>query len=142
MKYIEVATLPAGCSYGELALIRHKPRAATIRATEDCHFAVLEKIDYQKVFGKIQEKILNQKIDFLKSVVVFKSWNRVAVAKLTYYFKEVELLRGHYLYREGEPCRQTFVIQSGSFEATKNAFNDLKITIQGNRFYPQISNFR
>lgn len=30
--YNEVAVLPAGCSFGELALINNKPRAATIRA--------------------------------------------------------------------------------------------------------------
>ena len=41
--YKEVAILPAGTSFGELALISHKPRAATIRAKEDWHFAVLEK---------------------------------------------------------------------------------------------------
>jgi CRP-like cAMP-binding protein len=30
--FIEVATLPAGTSFGELALISSKPRAATIKA--------------------------------------------------------------------------------------------------------------
>ena len=60
--YNEVAILPTGESFGELALISNKPRAATIRAKEDCHFAVLEKSDYQKVYGVIQEKILNRKV--------------------------------------------------------------------------------
>ena len=52
--YKEVAVLPAGASFGELALISHKPRAATIRAKEDCHLAVLEKADYQKVYFGIR----------------------------------------------------------------------------------------
>lgn len=64
--YKEVVVLPAGTSFGELALISHKPRAATIRAKVDCHFAVLEKADYQKVYGVIQEKILNRKVNFFK----------------------------------------------------------------------------
>ena len=62
MNYQEIIVLPAGASFGELALISNKPRAATIRAKEDWHFAVLEKQDYQKVYGVIQEKILNRKI--------------------------------------------------------------------------------
>jgi CRP-like cAMP-binding protein len=33
-KYNEVTVLPAGSSFGELALISSKPRAATIRAKE------------------------------------------------------------------------------------------------------------
>lgn len=60
MHYISVASLTVGHSFGELALISHKPRAATIRAAEDCEFAVLDKADYQRVYGKIQEKKLNK----------------------------------------------------------------------------------
>ena len=37
-KYNEVAVLPAGSTFGELALISSKPRAATIRAKTDSYF--------------------------------------------------------------------------------------------------------
>lgn len=42
-KYTQVAILSAGQSFGELSLISHKPRSATIRCIEDCRFAVLSK---------------------------------------------------------------------------------------------------
>jgi CRP-like cAMP-binding protein len=45
-KYIEIATLGAGKSFGDLALIGSKPRMASIRCIEDTHFAVLSKQDY------------------------------------------------------------------------------------------------
>ena len=44
--YKEVVVLRTGKSFGELALIKNKPRAATIRTSDDCHFAVMEKENY------------------------------------------------------------------------------------------------
>jgi CRP-like cAMP-binding protein len=38
-----VIRLPEGKCFGELALITHKPRAATIVALEPCHFAIMSK---------------------------------------------------------------------------------------------------
>jgi CRP-like cAMP-binding protein len=39
--FIEVVNLRAGKSFGELALIKNKPRAATVKCIEDCHFATM-----------------------------------------------------------------------------------------------------
>lgn len=58
----------AGDSFGEYALITNKPRSATVKCTENTHFAVLEKQDYQKVYGRLQEDKMNFKIDVLKKV--------------------------------------------------------------------------
>ena len=43
---MEVAILNHGSSFGELALISNKPRAATIKCITDTHFLVLHKQDY------------------------------------------------------------------------------------------------
>ena len=43
MKYVQVAVLKEGKSFGELALISLKPRSATIRCITDWKFAVLSK---------------------------------------------------------------------------------------------------
>ena len=48
----EVRVLEIGNSFGELALIENKPRAATIKCKENCHFAVLDK----QFFGHILSK--------------------------------------------------------------------------------------
>lgn len=117
--YNEVAVLPAGSSFGELALISSKPRAATIRTKCNSYFAVLEKEDYNKVYGVIQEKLLNEKIDFFKSLPVFSDWTRISVAKLTYFFYEKEFKRNHVVFQEGDPSRFCFIVIEGEFEATK-----------------------
>ena len=118
-KYNEVAVLPAGFSFGELALINNKPRAATIRAKTGWFFAVLNKEDYQKVLGVIYSKELNRKVDFFISIPMFSDWTRGAIEKLTYYFKSKEFKRNHYLYRQGDPCDYWYIVAGGEFEATK-----------------------
>ena len=52
----EVAILHSGKSFGELGLIRNKPRAATIKCIEDSHFATLDKYDYEISIAKIERK--------------------------------------------------------------------------------------
>jgi CRP-like cAMP-binding protein len=47
--FIQSTTIKSGKAFGELALIKNKPRAATIKCLEDCHFAVMQKIDFDKV---------------------------------------------------------------------------------------------
>ena len=49
---MDVLTLSDGGSFGELALITNKNRQATVVTDEDTHFAVLNKVTYQKALGK------------------------------------------------------------------------------------------
>ena len=46
-----VASLKAGATFGELALISNKPRAATIRAVGDSHFATLDRRTFNIIKG-------------------------------------------------------------------------------------------
>ena len=55
-RMLEVAVLSNGQSFGELALISNKPRAASIRAKTTCYFAILNKEDYQNVYGAMEQK--------------------------------------------------------------------------------------
>ena len=54
-EFREIAILHENATFGELALIDKKPRAATIQCVEDCSFAVLNKAEYTKVFMKIEK---------------------------------------------------------------------------------------
>ena len=38
--------------FGELALINKSERKATIRCREECHFAVLDKLSFEKILKK------------------------------------------------------------------------------------------
>jgi CRP-like cAMP-binding protein len=47
----EVKVIQAGEAFGELALIKNMPRAASIICKQDCHFGVLDKSHYKKILS-------------------------------------------------------------------------------------------
>ena len=73
-----------------MALVSKTTRAATIRTKTNWYFATLMKEDFEKVYGKHEEKILNAKIDFLKSMPIFCNWTRESIRKLTPFFESLE----------------------------------------------------
>lgn len=50
----EVAVIKSGKYFGELALLEKKPRLATVKAKDKCHFAVIEGSQFQEVFTEIE----------------------------------------------------------------------------------------
>ena len=67
----EVAVLYVGNSFGEMALMNDRPRYFSVQCTEPTILGVLEKNDYHTI-AKAQEKLLNEKIDFLRNLEAFK----------------------------------------------------------------------
>lgn len=53
----KIKTIGQGGSFGELALMENKPRAATILCEENCHFAILEKEFFNGILSLILNKI-------------------------------------------------------------------------------------
>lgn len=51
IKQKKIKVLTAGASFGELALMEKKPRAATIKCDTECHFAVLEKDHFNDILS-------------------------------------------------------------------------------------------
>ena len=90
---MEVAVLRNGKGFGELALIKNKPRAATIKCLEECHVAVMSKADYEKVLKKIEQKNLAKMVEFLHSLPFFRVWTRTSLSKLQYIFEQKQFLR-------------------------------------------------
>jgi CRP-like cAMP-binding protein len=69
--FITIAKLHEGSAFGELALLEHKPRMATVRCLNTCHFMVLNKDNYTRVIGAKEKRLYHEKINFLKNIPIF-----------------------------------------------------------------------
>lgn len=116
---IEVNTLNTGASFGELALLSNKPRAATIICKEDCHFAVLEKDDFRRILKSAEEKKLLEEMNFFASLYIFKNWN-FNLVKMLYVNTQTKSFRlNEFVYEEDEESEGVYILQNGTFIVTK-----------------------
>lgn len=132
----EVATLMPGETFGQAAIINEKPRYYTAICSEACVFLRLFKTDYLGLEGS-QEKHANEKMEFLRMLNMFKTWSRISLYNLTFYFKEVKFRRAAKVYSEGDPANMVYIIKEGEFKFTQkfsiNAGNILTATGKGSK---------
>ena len=114
--FVEVKTLNAGKSFGELALINNIPRAATISSRSECYFAVVARADYQRVFKKMEWKEVQSKIDFFLGVPFISHWTRHQVNRLILSFTEQNFHRNQAVYQQGDAVNMVYIVKSGVFE--------------------------
>jgi CRP-like cAMP-binding protein len=112
---IEVVQFSKGGSFGELALESSKPRAASIKCKQPCHFVVLEKSDYNRLILKLIRDKRNNLVSFLQSLPIFSKITKGTIAKLTYNFREKEYTQGQTVYREGERASDVYIVIEGEF---------------------------
>lgn len=72
----KVGWIKAGKSFGELALRTTKPRAARIVWNSPWEFAVMCKADYDKILLKIEERLVNDIVEFFQSIPLFSAWSK------------------------------------------------------------------
>lgn len=114
-----VVQLHSGMSFGELALIKDQPRAASIYCETDCHFAVLSKEDYMNVIGKLEARKLDIFIEFLHSIPTFRNWTKKKLELLTYHFAKVNYKRKQVVFAIDSQAKYVYIVTSGEFELSK-----------------------
>jgi CRP-like cAMP-binding protein len=119
---ITVAQLGSGVSFGELALIKDQPRAASILCATDCHMAVLLKEDYMKIIGRAEARKLDKTIELLKEIPFFSKWSKRKLEKMTYYFQVRQFKRKDTVFKHGTPSTHVYIVKSGEFELNKPIF--------------------
>ena len=116
---ITVANLHSGMGFGELALIKNQPRAASIQCSTNCHLAVLDKQDYMKIIGRAEVRLLDLTIEFLYEIPFFKKWSKKKLGKLSYYLEKKKYLRKQAVFTYGSNAKHVYIVKSGEFELTK-----------------------
>lgn len=111
-----IKDLSDGGSFGEAALIKGKSamRNATILCKSDCYFAVLDKENYERIIGEHQQRQLNEKINFLKRVMILRCMNTQDLSTLNYFFELKILKYREVIFRQGDKLDCIYVIKSGT----------------------------
>lgn len=115
----QVATYDNGMAFGELALIKDQPRAASVLCETDCHFAVLSKEDYLNIIGKIEARRLDLFIEFLSLIPTFRYWTKKKLELLSYLFTKVDYKRKQNVFNIGSPPEYVYIVIDGEFELWK-----------------------
>ena len=112
----KVDEFKTGRGFGELALMNSKPRAASIKALEDCSFATLSKKDYDNIIGQAMRRDFEAKTTVLINIPAFKHLTSNTLKMVTFYMKEKTYNKNTILFNEGDPVKGLFLVKEGEFE--------------------------
>jgi len=138
--HVGVPYLP-GTAFGELALMYGSPRAATIRAKEDCKLWKIDRKAFRGITGQHKLKQTERHFDFLRNVKIGdkvlgdvlsdSDIHAMALASQKDTFK-----RGHVIVREGERGDIFYLIESGSVDVLKKETGDKPVkTLTTGQFF-------
>lgn len=111
----EVSQMHAGKSFGELALISDRPRAASVVCKNRVVVAVLKKEDFKKILGTVSEKKIEKKVKFLQTIPFFSGWSKLGLYKLSYFFKVASFCKNQKVYKEGDIASDVYIVIEGEF---------------------------
>ncbi len=130
---LNLARLRYGAVFGEMALIRQAPRAATVTAVSDCDLLELSR-DFLEQEGQNLSSVTKALHEFTHerflanlaaTCAVFKPFPRTIRATILKKFETLNAQPGDVLIREGEQGRGLYLILKGHVEVMKaNPEND------------------
>ncbi len=108
-----VAALPAGLSFGELALMNTEPRTASIICLEDTEFMTVEKADYDRILKTVMQAKLKKKEEYFLQVSVLRNASSKYLAMMSYFFIPRKFQRNSVLIRQGDAADSVYFVRKG-----------------------------
>ena len=133
-----IIELQAGDMFGDLALsANNAKRTATIITVDECHFACLTRELYCEFIEKGNERIRNNKINYLCGLNLLKSYPRfILERKLFNHFAFKTFQKDKYVLKTGEINNNIIFLKDGIFEMSfTGKLNDINELI--NFYYNQ-----
>ncbi|EAR90895.2 cyclic nucleotide-binding domain protein (macronuclear) [Tetrahymena thermophila SB210] len=152
--FVQVSTLKAGSSFGELALINDRPRLATIVCSQNCKFAVIDKDNFQRILKEQEEIKLIKALNLYSSIPLFENFSTYLLKQVHWSSFKVKYKMNEKVFAQGEESDCMYIVNSGQFlifqkfeQSTKTAieeeemnnlndeqfFNSYKIQPQGKK---------
>ena len=119
-EYKKLIELQTGDIFGDLALTGNNiKRTASIVSIDECHFACLTRELYSAFIEKGNERIRNNKINYLLSINILKSFPRfILEKKLFNHFGFKNFIRDKYLLKTNEISNDIIFLKDGIFEVS------------------------
>ncbi|XP_053677796.1 cGMP-dependent protein kinase, isozyme 2 forms cD5/T2 isoform X1 [Anopheles nili] len=115
-KYL--STLSGAKVLGELAILYHCQRTATITAATDCKLWAIERQCFQTIMMRTGLIRQAEYSDFLKSVPIFKNLPEDTLCKISDVLEECYYQKGDYIIRQGARGDTFFIISKGQVRVT------------------------
>ncbi|KAL4511922.1 hypothetical protein ABPG72_012767 [Tetrahymena utriculariae] len=116
----EIKIIESGHSIGDIALLRDQKRNSGIICKEDSHFLVLEKEDFNKIIADMEEREVQNKINFLKTLIIFESFSRRQLEISMIYLNKLKVRKGFLLCEEDKISAYIYIIIKGEFKVSKS----------------------
>ena len=119
-EYKKLIELSTGDIFGDLALTGNNiKRTASIVSIDECHFACLTRELYSAFIEKGNERIRNNKINYLLSINILKSFPRfILEKKLFNHFGFKNFIKDKYLLKTDEISNDIIFLKDGIFEVS------------------------
>ncbi|KAL4438842.1 hypothetical protein ABPG74_016562 [Tetrahymena malaccensis] len=118
-RLIQAKTLRYGQSFGELSLISKKPRLASIKADEDCHFAILEAQPFKQILQDSENEKLLKEMGFFADLPLFQTWNFNLIKQIYLNSIKKQYKRGERVFSQGDNPDKIFIVGSGQYTIFK-----------------------
>ena len=147
-KYEMVRKLTIGDTFGELALEnKNNKRTATIIACDTCHFAIINKEEYNILIKDSVKKYKKKFFNLIYSYKIFKTIN-IKLFDRDHYnnFRFSRIPKNRIILQDGAKCNEIYFILNGDFELyiekniyeINNIINKLKASVNQMKYLLKI----
>lgn len=124
----KLSTLSSGKIFGELAILYHCVRTASVKATTACKLWVIERQAFQMITMSVAVRKNKQYLDFLSSVPAFKTLTIDTLKRIVDALDEIHYENGEYIIRQNQPGDTFYIISKGKVKVTQESKNSVEPT--------------
>jgi len=129
-----VTSLEAPASFGEMALLHAAPRAATLRATENCRMWAVDRDNFKHFVATAAVANATEKLKLLRKVNILKPLTTEQMTSIAEAVTEEEFAEGENIITQGDTdAKHFYIIESGSVDVIVNG--NKMVTLTDGQFF-------